>query len=147
MPLLYQTATFHLLRNSLWGTEHFPEQYLSSKANKLFSEAISHHLHPFQLLCCFHQEQRILGLFYEDWSLTIDYGEATRLFFEQLQPAKGAGSIYITIQFLGSKDQTPFQLLSATYNTNNLHLFESIAKTIARFTALPLEKVDLGYDV
>lgn len=147
MSLPYKTATFQLPPNPLWGTEHFPKQYLSSKASALFSEAVTTYRSIPQLLCCCHQEQRVLGFFYEDWSLTIDYHEATKLFFEQLLPAKGAGSLCISIQFSASKDQTPFPLLSATYHANNLHLFESIAKTLVRFTALPLEKVDLGCDV
>lgn len=137
-----KSAIFEVTPNPLWIAAHFPKQYLHQEGKALFTKKNL----PSHLLCCCDQKKYALGLFYEDWDLVFNFKKATIVFFEQLKPAKGAGSLYISIKYQ-SENQTPFPILSGNYSENNLQLFEAIAQTLVRFTNLPLEKVDLGFDV
>lgn len=146
MLLPENTALFPVRDHPLWGSEHFPPAYLASPATPGFAEAQVKLLRPQHLLCCCDQEQQVLGLFYHSWSLLVDYRKASSLVFEQLHPGKGAGSVYLCIEFAESS-RTPFLMLSAGHQETNLSLLGSVAQTLARLTGLPLHQVDLGHDV
>lgn len=147
MSLPYRSAVFRMNRNPLWGSEHFPKAYLHAQRFALLDEISIdiHSMSRLHILC--DATSYILGLFYKDWSLVINYEEANCIFLEKLMPAKGGGGIFIAIQFDADTTQPSPLLLSLEYDTKFHTIYDDIAKTISSFTKLPLQELDLGFDV
>lgn len=143
----YHVAIFELSSNPLWGAEHFPQQYLHSSGQLIFDDTISAVQSANQLLCCCAASVYALGLFYADHSLVVDYAQAKQIRLEQLRPGKGAGAIFITIQFPVENNAPPALLLTGAYHASNITLFAEISRTIGGFTKLPVVEADLGFDV